>query len=253
MKRIQVMPFYRALAAVLVGTGLGLFTPNRTGEFIGRVLFIDPGSRLKAAFATALGSLSQFVVTLVVGTLCLGFYLMMGLHPLLQGTFFNRLTMVLAFSTGGVALLVYLYPGILKRAVELVPLLSGLRKPAEILITFPKMELIRILALSLFRYAVFAIQFILILKAFSMEPPLIVALLSTGVMYLITTLVPTIVLTELGVRGAVATSLFVPLGVEAPAILLTTFTIWCFNLLLPALLGAVLFLFAKIKWRLTEG
>jgi uncharacterized membrane protein YbhN (UPF0104 family) len=252
VERIQPLPFYRAMVAVLVGTGLGLFTPNRTGEFLGRVLFIDPGKRIRAAFATGLGSLAQFVVTLVLGTLGLGFYLMLGLNPPLNGVFINRVLMVLAFSAGAIALLAYLYPGILKRAVELVPVLSSWRKHAEILVAYERKELLIVLGLSVLRYSVFALQFILVLKAFSNEPDLVVTVITTCVMYLITTLVPTVVLTELGVRGAAATSLFVPLGVVASDVLLATFAIWCFNLLLPALLGAVLFLFAQIKWRRSE-
>lgn len=253
MRRIQAMPFYRAAAAVLVGTGLGLFTPNRTGEFLGRVLFIDPGHRIKAAFGTALGSLAQFVVTLVMGTLSLGFYLLLELHPPLEGTFINNLMMVLSFSIAGVSLITYLYPGILKRAVELIPILKGWRKHAEVLVEFSKEELVHVLILSAVRYMIFAMQFVLVLITVSDYHGLLNVFITTCLMYLITTLVPTIVLTELGVRGAVATTLFVPLGMSASSVLFSTFTIWCFNLLLPAMVGALLFLFAQIKWSKSDS
>jgi len=253
VRRIHRVPFLRAFAAVLVGTAMGLFTPNRTGEFLGRVLFIDPEKRIKAVFATALGSLAQFVITLIVGTVALGFYLMLGLPSALSGQFVNQLVMVLAFSSGMVALVVYLFPGILKRTVDLIPFLNKWKKHAEILTAYPRKELLRVLGLSFARYVVFAGQFMLALIAFDVSVGIGEIALTIPIIYLVTTIVPTVFLTEMAVRGAIAVSIFEEMGANTTAVVLATFTIWTFNLVLPSIFGAVLFLFAKIKWKRAEA
>src|SRR5690606_16834411 len=55
------MSLLRAFAATLAGTTIGTITPNRTGEFMGRVLFLAPGHRWQGGFATLLGSIAQFL------------------------------------------------------------------------------------------------------------------------------------------------------------------------------------------------
>ena len=70
---LERMSLGRAFAATLAGTTVGLITPNRTGEFLGRVLFLAPEHRWQGGFATVLGSIAQFVVTLLLGGLALTF------------------------------------------------------------------------------------------------------------------------------------------------------------------------------------
>ena len=234
--------FWQAFSAVLVGTSLGLFTPNRTGEFLGRVLFLPDGKRVSGAFANSLGSLSQLVVTIVIGTICLGLFLTLGYPSPLQGQFVNRFLIVLSFSIGLIALLVYFHPGILKRAVEILPFIDRWRKEADVLVSFRKKELARILGLSTMRYMVFTIQFVLALHAVGIELDLLVLFLSVPIIYLINTIVPSVVLTELAIRSAVAVHLLKPMGAEYHAVVLASFAIWLFNLVLPAAFGAVLFL-----------
>ena len=64
------------------------------------------------------------------------------------------------------------------------------------------------------------------------------------VVFLLTTLVPTMALTELGVRGSVALAL---IPGDAAGVLASTVLIWTINLAVPALLGAVLLLLARIR------
>ena len=225
-----------------MGTSLGLFTPNRTGEFLGRVLFLPDGKRVSGAFANSLGSLSQLVVTIVIGTLCLGVFLLLGYPSPLQGQFVNRFLIALSFSTGWIALLVYFHPGILKRAVEIMPFIDRWRKEADVLVSFRKSELAGILAISTLRYATFTLQFVVALIAVGIELDVLILFLSVPIIYLINTIVPSVVLTELAIRSAVAVELLKPMGAALHAVILASFAIWLFNLVLPAAAGAVLFL-----------
>ncbi|HEX3769166.1 MAG TPA: hypothetical protein VHT72_12360, partial [Puia sp.] len=42
---IQTVSFFRALKAILAGTCIASFTPNRVGEYLGRMLFVDSGNK----------------------------------------------------------------------------------------------------------------------------------------------------------------------------------------------------------------
>lgn len=236
----------RAFAATIAGTSVGLITPNRTGEFLGRVLFLPPQGRVAAGFATALGSIAQFVITLVAGGIGL---VWLAVRPDLVPWSGNGYILALATLTAtvaGGALVLYVFPGYLRQLILLVPFLHRLEKASAVLIGFSRSALLGILALSALRYLVFLLQFVLLLRVFQSGVPVAGALVGIPVIYLISTLVPTVMLTEVGVRGSAAVALLGPLGGSDGAVLLATFTLWLVNLVFPAVIGSVLILAARI-------
>lgn len=238
---------WRALVATIAGTSVGLITPNRTGEFLGRVLFLAPENRVRGGFATALGSIAQFVVTLVLGGM--GLLAMRLLHrplPWSSGWIPTMLVSLTALVSIG-ALLLYLYPGLLRQLLLLLPFLKRLEKPSGVLHAYARHELLAVLLLSLLRYTVFAGQFVLLLRAFGGGAILSDTLLVIPVIYLVSTLVPTMMLTELGVRGSAAVALFAPLGGVDAGVLLATTVLWLINIVLPALAGSVILIVARIR------
>src|SRR5688572_10979456 len=69
VQRVQPVSFLRSLKAVFSGVSFSVTTPNRTGEYLGRVLYMDEGNRLKVISLTVLGSLSQLIITVFFGLL----------------------------------------------------------------------------------------------------------------------------------------------------------------------------------------
>ena len=59
---------WQAVESVFCGLSLAIFTPNRWGEFGGRVMFLPPRRRVHGVFAMAVGTFGQLVVTSVVGS-----------------------------------------------------------------------------------------------------------------------------------------------------------------------------------------
>lgn len=241
MRPVQPIGYGRALAATVAGTAIGLITPNRVGEFAGRVLFLDPGHRVQGGFATLLGSIAQFVVTLLAGGLVLGTGLWSPLDPGPLPAW--RVVPWCALLIGLSAVFLYLNPKALARLLPAIPGLQRFERQARVLDTFTTAQLVRVFLLSLVRYAVFTAQFCIVLAALAQVPPQ-AALRAVPVVFLLTTLVPTMALTELGVRGSVALAL-IP-GDDA-AVLASTVLIWAINLAVPAFFGAVLLLVARIR------
>ena len=74
-------------------------------------------------------------------------------------------------------------------------------------------------------------------------------MLGVPLIYLITTLIPSAMLTELGVRGSVAVAVLSPLGGEAALVLLATTCLWLINVAMPASAGSLILLVARIRIR----
>ncbi len=63
--RFSLSVLSRAFKAILAGTCIASFTPNRVGEYLGRMLFVDPGNKITSIAPTILCSMSQMLVTLI--------------------------------------------------------------------------------------------------------------------------------------------------------------------------------------------
>jgi hypothetical protein len=249
MRPVELIGRRQAFLATVAGTSVSLITPNRTGEFVGRVLFLAPENRVAGAFATALGGIAQFVVTLVAGGSSLALMHLAGLAmPWPMGWSSTALVSLTALVTVG-SLVLYFQPGILRQLLLLVPFLRRMERTSVVLNGYVRRELMHVLALSALRYLVFGLQFVWALGLFESGVSMGEAILAVPVIYLIATVVPTFLLTELGVRGSASVGLLIPLGAAAAPVLLATFTVWAINLVLPALAGSIILLFARIRTR----
>ena len=111
---------------------------------------------------------------------------------------------------------------------------------------YKPIELSWILVLSLLKYFAFSIQYILIIQYLLPDLHVVEIASSTALMFLSQTLVPSFAITELIVRGSVSAYFFSFITKDVLAIVLATFSIWILNVILPAIIGAVLVLKSKI-------
>ncbi len=242
MRPVEVMTYSNAVRATLAGTSIGLFTPNRSGEFVGRLWFVKPGGRMRAGFATVLGSMAQFSSTMIAGAVAVLVVFWTGAVVPWKGTWIANTVMVVAVVIAATSLLLYFFPRLLQIGISGLPLLRRFRAPAAILNEFSTKEQTQVLGLSLLRYLVFAAQFVVLLTLCCGPALWKEAALAVPLIYLATTLVPTMLLTELGVRGGAAVAILSPWGLNEPGILTACFTLWIINLMLPAAIGSVLLL-----------
>jgi hypothetical protein len=250
MRPVESVPALRSFVATIAGTSVGLVSVNRTGDLLGRVLFLKPENRVRGGFATALGSIAQFVVTLVLGGLGMVVLAVSG-HPMpWPGGWLTWVLVSLTALSAMVALLFYLHPALLRQLLMYLPFLSRLERASSVLGTHKEHALVVVLLLSSLRYFVFVGQFIILLSAFDSGVSVSAALFGVPMVYLIATLIPTVMLTELGVRGSVAIAILVPYGGVDSAVLLATTCLWTINVAIPACAGSVVLLLARIR---TEG
>ncbi len=248
LKPVEMISFFNAFKAVLAGLAFSMNTPNRIGEYGGRVLYVHEGHRWQAFSLTIIGSFSQLIITLSFGLCGLGFIL---LNPLTAAGIagYARWIMVLFYGSLLVTtllLLLYFRLGQLIKWVENLPKAQPLLQHIAVIENLPVTILLRTISLSFSRYIVFVFQYILLLQVFGVEAGVWHSFWLISVLYLILAITPTIALAEAGLRGQVSLLLFTLVSANKFGIVGAATAIWFINLVVPALLGSFLFLSLKI-------
>jgi hypothetical protein len=253
MAAVYPVSFWRAFHAVLSGVSFSVAMPNRIGEYAGRALHLPEGSRLKSIPITLVASLSQLLVTLacgIVGLLVLKTFLLQG--GLLSSMWFSVLLWGAAFVF---IFLTVFYFGVSVWRTLLQRWLYNTRY-YYLLYSLQWVDaslLWRLLSLSLLRYIIFSVQYVLLFSFFKVHVAVHLAWAVTSVLFLVMAVIPTIALVELGLRGQVSLHLMGLFTANSLGIVLTSVTVWAINLMLPALAGSILILtlnFTKRKHEL---
>ncbi len=247
VNHLMPITWFRALLSVLAGVSFTMITPNRMGEFLGRVLYMPDGSRIKAATLTALSSLSQLIITLTAGIMGVAYLALLPNVPNEQWP--ALLTNVLLYGTATVlalGLLVYFNLGRTIRIVEKWPPVNRYAIFIHALGEISHLELLKILALAAARYGVFLLQYWLVFRALQLDLTLPQMLAGTSTMFLIIAIVPTISLAELGIRSQISLFVFSLFTANQLGILLVSALVWLLNIILPAFAGSLILLSVKL-------
>lgn len=244
----QKISFGRSLKAIFSGTTLAFFTPNRMGEYLGRILYIEPGRRLQAVSLTIVCSLAQLLVTLLAGIP--GVIIMKSFLIRQHGAGAEAGMNLLLVLTGVSTLLLTLFYCRLPWLGNWLAGTSFLRRYAafmRVLTRFNAVKLVHILSLSALRYLVFVVQYYLLFRIFEVHIGWWQVLGAVSVIFLVLAIVPTIaVITELGVRWKASIELVQFFSNNLVGILAVSLAVWIINLVIPALVGSLLILGIRV-------
>lgn len=216
LKNIQSISIASAIKSVLSGISTGIFTPNRVGEFIGKIYFLEKKNRIKGISINIIVSFSQLLITLLVG--CITYFS------------WNEIFFI--------PLLVATYLSLLYSPKIINFFLKHFKKLEKYIIpTFTTTQISVLYFLSLLRYFTFCIQYYFALNLFGLNLGLIqsIKLISSYFLYLAA--IPTFAWSEIGVRGAIAVKLFEPFSNNPIQVITASSLIWLVNIACPALLG----------------
>ena len=224
---------------MLVGLPLALVTPNRIGEIGGRAIVLDRGYK-EAVFATFLGSLMQFSSTILFGVLGVIVYLVFLPHTQAVESA-SWISLCVAASC---AVVVFLCKD--QRWLKLVFLRmlgkNFYRKLIQLIHIYNANDVVKILVMSLLRYCVFSSQFFLLISMLIPELSFVEMFVGITLTYLFTTIIPTSVLGEIGIRGSVAMFIFEAFTPQVAVIFQISLLIWIINIVVPTLVGSVILL-----------
>lgn len=211
------------------GIVTGMLTPNMLGNFIGRMFYFQRKDRVQITLFTLLSNFAQFLPSIFFGILALW---LTGDRIFAD---YQLILIIIFIVTFCISVIIYFNVEILlkvfrKRKSYTVEFRNSLKKSGGIRI--------KLVVFSVFRHVIFSFQFALILISFgaSFSADL---LLNIWLVYLITTMIPSLFLGKLGIRESVALLVLSSLGLNDLIILTSSLLIWITNLLLPSVLGLI--------------
>lgn len=243
--------FLRSFKAILAGLAFAVNTPNRIGEYGGRVLYLPEGTRMPAVSLTLIGSYSQLLVTLLMGTTGL-WLLYLGIPGIstqadfVVSSIWIRLLCVLLSTITCLLLFMYLRISWLVRWIEKIPGIEKWSRPLQVIDHLPVRILLRVFGWSVLRYVIFVIQYILLLQIFRVTPDIWSAWWLVSILFLVLAIIPTIAMAEIGIRGKLALELFGWVSTNQLGIISAAISIWLINLIIPAIIGSLLIIRIKI-------
>jgi len=261
--KLEKVSLWTATKAVLTGISVSMFMPNRVGDYLGRVFVLRKANRIQAVLVTIIGSMAQLLTTIIYGCLAVLFffpwYRNMDDQMNLWGYSGLVLMIVILLFTSVFAYLNFAsFSDIIKRVSG--RFYNKINKYSEVFALYRVKDLVLVLLISALRYIVFSFQFYLLLRAFQVPVNYYSAIVLIGLIYLMMTIIPTIALTELGVRGSVSLFVFTlylsPSGLwteqAGVGVVSATSVLWLLNLAIPAILG-VIFVYSLRFFRKKNG
>ncbi|MBL0884083.1 MAG: flippase-like domain-containing protein [Chitinophagaceae bacterium] len=243
---IQKISFWKAFKAVLSGHAVAFNSINRIGDTAGRVLFLDEGNRLKGIALSFVGSMSLIIVHLVFGLLgmiYMRFNILDATHHV-EGLSLFWMNGLMSILTIGLLVFILLFFRLswLIRLLEKIPFVAQYRFVVEHMESLHWQFLTKILFFSAIRYVVFIVQYCLLFQVFDVNLNFFDAAALVMVMFLALTIIPSITLAELGIRGNISIQLFGLLSHNTLGIIATAVGIWIMNLVIPAIIGGIFLL-----------
>lgn len=246
---LERFSFSKSVKSVLAGCSITMLTPNRIGEYGGRIMYVAEEHRLKAISLTILGSISQLTITMLMGSVGLLVLRSFPESEKLLGSFpsyLNNVLLYVSLIVTVILLFIYFKVHFFLKIVGRIRILKGVMKYVEVVDIFSGKQLLRILFLSFFRYMVFILQYVVLLQVMGVDIAWLLSFWILTIFYLTMVMLPTIGFIELPVRATASLKLLSiysgnVLGIQAAA-----FGIWLINLVIPAIMGSLLIFGIKI-------
>ncbi|GAA4324239.1 lysylphosphatidylglycerol synthase domain-containing protein [Mucilaginibacter gynuensis] len=237
------LTIWQAIEGVFHGLTWAIITPNRLGEYGGRIMFLPPRKRIHGVFAMAVGAFAQNVITNVLGASSgiLFLYLYVSVNSLL----FAGLCVGAFFLIAGF-LVFYFNINWLVRFLNSIRFLKKYHRFFDIMGRYKKADLLNIMFFSLARFFVFSFQYYLVIHLLIPQISLATMMLVIFVFLFIQSAIPSLDVIDIGVRSLTATTLFSYVTQQPVAVIAAVSSIWFINLIIPAILGSVFVL--KLKF-----
>ncbi len=236
ISKINPIRLIRTFKAVWTGVTLGLFTPNRVGEFGGRILYVPRKYRIKAVIVSLIGSFSQNLATMIIGIICLVIYIdrFESLTPVILGS-------VILIGAVAIALLLIAYYNfdMIMFLFKRNKFLKRVYHYTEVLQLYTASDYTRLFLISTLRYAVYTAQYLIFLRLFGAEISIAGGITAIGVIYIAQTVIPTFAIVEVLTRGTIATVVLSRYDVNDITSFAASTCLWLVNLILPAILGYI--------------
>ena len=214
------------LNSFFAGIITGMLTPNMLGNFIGRIYYFERRNRIPLIILTLVSNYAQFIASIVFGVIGI---IILGKVPI--DIDIEQINFLLVGIGIVVTILYFNFEWIfkfLKRKARIHELIRNIKRR--------RIYRWKILLLSFLRHGIFTIQFSFILHAFG-ENLSVENVFWIWQVYLWVTIAPSLILGKLAIRESIAIWVLALAGMGELTVLICSFLIWTFNLLIPTIVG----------------
>ena len=229
VRSIKKISFKNAMEQSLGALTASLFTPNRIGEYGAKAIYFQPSERKKVMLLNLVSNMMQMSVTLILGIAGL---LLMQLKFDLNINLYKGLQLLLILVLIGVIVVI----GIQKNKFRIKGF--SIDRLKGFLNQLSRSILVTSFGLSFLRYLIFSFQFFALLTLFDVQLTYFNAMIVISSMYVISSIVPSIFIFDVVIKGSVAVYLFSIVGVNEFTILSIIMVMWLLNFVLPSIFGS---------------
>lgn len=232
--------YRQALASYLAGIAFSIITPNRIGEYPGRILYLGGSNTFRYINISVSGVVSQLAGMYTIGFIGLVYY-----NIAFPGNLPKAALAACVIINILIALVYWRFETWLPY-MEQNKYLRRFAVYGKLMNRVSVNNRLRVMLLSILRVAVFTAQYLFLLQWMNVDVPVPQGFCLAALFFWIMAVVPSLALTELGVRGAVSLYVFRHVSANAIGILAATGGIWLLNLIVPSVLGSILII--RMKW-----
>jgi hypothetical protein len=189
IKKVEQISLLKAVESVFCGLTWAIFTPNRIGEYGGRIFFLSPRKRIQGMVAMSVGQVAQMVITNIMGAIAVVWFVYnfvkIDRWMLPYFTFWG--------SVFSICLLLFYFNIKLVDFILLkIRFLKKYHKYFRVLNWYNKKELLIVLFFSVARYIVFTSQYLFILHFLIPDLPFYESALMIFILFLIQSALPSL-------------------------------------------------------------
>ena len=229
ISHITLISFKNALEQSLGALTASLFTPNRIGEYGAKAVYFNAAMRKKVMLLNLTGNMMQMTVTIIFGSI--GLYVMHTTYDLDIDYFRVSRFLLIIIVVIGFALFGLQQNRFKIKGFSVEKLKSFFKD-----LTFGIQ--ISAFGISVLRYLIFSFQFYFLLHIFGVDLTYLNGMIVITSMYLLSSIIPSIFIFDVIIKGSVAVYLFSSIGVDELTILSIIMIMWLLNFVLPSIFGS---------------
>lgn len=228
ISNIKRITFLEATEQSLGALTASIFTPNRIGEYGAKAIYFAKTHRKKVLLLTLISNMLQMSVTVIFGSIGL-FFLYSNFEINISYRILRGIAILAFITLFGVI-------GIKQNRFKIKGF--SLEKVIDYIKNLGVHYLGFGLLLSVLRYAVFSFQFYFILSLLGVDLHYFDAMILITSMYLLASIIPSISLFDVVIKGSVALYIFGLAGINQLPILSCVLLMWLLNFALPSVFGS---------------
>lgn len=229
VQNVTSISLFDATKQSLAALTASLFTPNRIGDYAAKAIYYKSSERRKILLLNLLSNMIQMTVTTIFGILGISFFIYIynpeiSYHKL--GRFLIILVIISSFTIIGA------------KQKHLNIKGFSISRIITFITNIPRIIHFKSALLSVMRYLIFSFQFYFLLTIFGIDVSYENAMIAITTMYFLASIIPSVFIFDVIIKGSVALYVFDIVGVNNLTILSIITLMWILNFVLPSIIGS---------------